>query len=226
MIINNEYNKEFDNLLHNRIVQFVGSMKRHMIFGTADLSIAVSKYLEENLQDLQTFSCTSRLAGYSQEKSFSHVDEVLRLLCFSYSNNTSKEISEKNIEWDKSLNPYIGYRLIYSDNMNNIIKDSNYISILGGPSFIVTLDEITEIYMDSLDDVVALQLSYTPNNRYDSPYLRRCFPYIHNIANSLSWLLTIVQPECVVLYNSDSIASTVVQAIASESDSKIVFRSI
>lgn len=222
-IYSNVLDKEFTRLLSDWLDEFVRHFGASMFFGSADMSAAVRRLLEIRLEEERCRYVESRSAGESRERAFERVERLLWLFSSHEGAAYDHRVSVSNTPWEEALGVYAGCVLVYADYAESIMADREFLICINATALLLTTDEFPD-GAEFPEGFTALRMPHTGLAHSDSPYLRRCFPYVHKIANSMSWLLDILRPSRVIIYGNHSIEGIVLERIAARSGASVTFR--
>ena len=194
-----------------------------MVFGTADLSEIIKIYLIEKLHGEYLKYIECRNSGISSWRSFERANRILKLF-YSTPNDNDSFKRTSNLLWEKELKSFAGCTIVFSCLADFVLNDYQFVLHIDSSVLIVTIDDFIDTEIEFPDHFSALQLPNTKSIYFDNPYLRTFFPTIHKIANSASWLLSILRPQKVVIYERKNINSLIVKCLAESLNIPIIFR--
>ena len=211
----NQYILEFHSGLSNRLDLFLSQYGSNMIYGQVNLSSVIRLHMENYLANEAEYYVLSRSSGLSSSMSFHRIDQIIQLFCVKCTDGDNL-IKSSNSLWENQLKSLAGCVLVFSVDSYRILEDCRYLFDINSQVLVVTIDDFPETDVEYPDDFSALQLPYTDVLHCDNSYLRRYFPFIHKVANSVLWLVSILRPSDIILYETKSFECMIIRC-ASES---------
>ena len=216
ILMKDSYHTEYIMLLKQAIDYYISEYKDMMIFDGMNIADAVKLVLIKNLSEEECHYAQCRNNGKNKYEAMERIYSCLEL--FSDKRCKEKIVSHSiNQEWHRLLIDFEHCTLIYSDNASRIIELVPQIRETAGIKVLLSLDEMDDSTEFS-EDCVAIKLENTTIMKDSNPFLRTNFPYIHQIANSISWLLSILKSKAIINFSSQTIAGVVLSRLALASD--------
>lgn len=212
----NDYHTEYSMLFKQAIDCYISEYKDMMAFDSVNIADAVKLMLIENLSEEECHYVQCRNNGKNKYEAMERIYSCLAL----FSDKRGKEtiVSHSiNQEWHRLLIDFEHCTLIYSDKASGIIERVTQICETKGTKVLLSLDEMDESTEFS-EDCVAIKLQTTTVMKDSNPFLRKNFPYIHRIANSMSWLLSILKPKSILNFSPQTVAGIILKQLAVASD--------
>ncbi len=213
--MNKSYHVEYAELLNQAVSCFLSEHKNMMVFNGTDMTEAVRMLLLRHLSEDEPHYASCRNNGKSQQQSMERVNKCLAI----FTNSRSSEISflfDTHEVWNNLLSDYKGAILIFADNSIILSEHIPRIDGIEGIKILISLDEMDDS-AEFTEDCVAIKLENTTVMKDSNPFLRKNFPYIHRIANSMSWLLSILKPEYILNFSPQTVAGVILKQLAAAS---------
>ena len=210
--MNKSYHSEYVRLLNQIINRFLFEHKNTMVFNGTDLSEAVRMLLLRHLSEDESHYTSCRNNGKSQKFSIDRVNKCLDL----FTDNNIQDfphMHETHVIWENLLSDCKGAVLVFADKSSVLSENVNRIDEIDGTKILISLDEMPDSAFCP-DNCIAIKLENTIILKDSNTFLRKNFPYIHRIANSMSWMLSILNPEVIMNFSPQTIAGTILRQLA------------
>lgn len=220
--MNKSFHLEYTGLLNQAVSCFLSAHKNMMVFNGADMAEAVRILLLRHLAEEEPYYASCRNNGKSPNLSMERVSSCLAL----FTNNNSHEVPlsyDTHEAWNNLLSDYKGTVIVFADKSSTLSENIARFDGIGGAKILLSLDEMPES-AEFPDDCIAIKLENTSILKDSNAYLRKNFPYIHRIANSMSWLLSILKPKAIINLSSLTVAGVILTRLAVASNINIYDR--
>lgn len=217
--MSNIYHIEYSELLKHAIENYLSEHKNVTVFDKADMSEAVKTLLINHLSEEEVHYEACRDNGKDPKEAMERVNRCLALFT-DRSNAKIVSLSRVHEVWNELLGDYAGATLVFADNSSTLQEHVPRINEAEGIKLLLSLDEMSDS-SEFPDDCIAIKVENTNVMKDSNPFLRKNFPYVHRIANSMSWLLSILKPKSIMNLSPQTVAGIILKQLAVASDINI-----
>lgn len=223
--MSNSYHTEYSELLKHAIEDYLSKHKNAMVFDKADMSEAVKTLLINHLSEEEAHYEACRNNGKSSKEAMERVNRCIALFTEFTDSLDADVVSESrgHAVWNELLGDYAGATVAFADNSSTLQEHASQFNEVEGIKMLLSLDEMSDS-AEFPDDCIAVKIENTNVMKDSNPFLRKNYPYIYGVANSMCWLLSILKPQAILIFSPQTVAGVVLKKLAVTSDIKIYDR--
>ncbi|WP_289197836.1 MULTISPECIES: hypothetical protein [Bacteroidales] len=203
---------EQEELLSRILSDFIKTNRDWMMLGNIDLTSAVASYIAQTAWKAQSYSDLHHNDFARHKTDTNMFIRLLDILQPLDSDDIAPGVQAH--PWNNVLGEYKGSLIVYTNDPSNIAHFPHDFANLNKDVLIVSQNDIPES-ISSPENFYFLRMEKTNIIRHINTYLMRSFPIIFETANALFWLLSIVSPSEIILLDTVSTESKVMNAVAS-----------
>ncbi len=205
---------EHEELWSRILSDFIKANRDWMMLGNIDLTSVVASYITQKTWESHSYSDLPHNDFAWRKIDTNMFLRFLDILQPLESDNIASGGGIQTHPWDDVLCEYKDSLIVYVNDPTTITYLRHELANLNSTVLIISQNDIPE-NISSPENFYFLRIEKTDIIIHTNTYLMRCFPVIFETANALSWLLSIVSPSEIILLDTVSTESKVMNAVAS-----------